>query len=97
MICRPRRPERTALYQILEREFDRYVGVYEERFEHRYGPFRATIQPAVEEYLACDRLRGGFARVRCPSCHGELLLAFIQTFGSYVNFNPHIHALVSDS
>ena len=180
---RPRRPERTALYQVLEREFDRYVGVYEERFERKYGPLRAAVRPAVEEYLACGRLLGGFARVRCPSCRGEHLLAFscrtrnlcpscqskrsallaeklteeillpvphrhyvftiprvlrglfererrllgllsraayeatrrafalqtgepqahpgmvtsIQTFGSYMNFNPHIHALVSDS
>lgn len=135
------------------------------------------------EYLACGRLLGGFARIRCPSCRGEHLLAFscrtrnlcpscqskrsallaekltgeillpvphrhyvftiprvlrglfererrllgllsraayeatrrafalqtgerqavpgmvtsIQTFGSYMNFHPHIHALVSDS
>jgi hypothetical protein len=29
----------------------------------------------VEEFLACGRLQGGFARIRCPKCHAEHLLA----------------------
>ena len=30
----------------------------------------------MEHYLDCGRLHGGFARIRCPSCRGEHLLAF---------------------
>jgi len=75
-LYRPLRPERTAFYQIFEHRFDRYVGVYEERFEHHYGPLRPAVPRAVEEFLACGRLLGGFARLRCPSCRREHLLAF---------------------
>lgn len=34
------------------------------------------VEPTVEAFLACGRLLGGFARLRCPSCRGEHLLAF---------------------
>ena len=47
-----------------------------ERFEHRYGRLRRVVLRVVDQYLACGRPEGGFARIRCPSCHGEHLLAF---------------------
>ena len=31
---------------------------------------------SVNAYLDCGRLHGGFARIRCPTCHAEHLLAF---------------------
>jgi hypothetical protein len=31
---------------------------------------------SVEEFLSCGRLEGGFARLRCPKCHAEHLVAF---------------------
>ena len=75
-LYRPRHPERTGFYRIFERHFEEYVGTYEERFEHRSGPLRPVVSPTVEAYLDCGRLFGGFARIRCPSCGGEHLLAF---------------------
>ena len=75
-LYRPRQPEQTAFYQIFAPHFDQYVGIYEERFEHRYGPLHPAVARAVEEFLACGRLLGGFARLRCPSCRREHLLAF---------------------
>ncbi|MBI2964558.1 MAG: transposase [Deltaproteobacteria bacterium] len=75
-IYRPRHPERTAFYQLFEMHFDRYLWSYDERFEPRFGPLRSVVQPSVQAYLACGRLLGGFARVRCPSCLAEHLLAF---------------------
>jgi len=34
------------------------------------------VELAVHAYLDCGRLHGGFARIRCPKCRGEHLLAF---------------------
>jgi hypothetical protein len=181
-IYRPRHPERTAFYRLVSEHLDRYVGTYEERFEPREGPLRGVVPRAAEAFLECGRLANGFARIRCPRCRGEHLLAFscqtrnfcpscqgkraallgewvveevaapvshrhvvftipralrglfererrllgilsrcayesvrrtwgtgfgvrgarpgmvasIQTFGSYVNFHPHVHAVVTD-
>lgn len=75
-VYRPRRPERTAFYQLLERHFEEYKGVYDERYEARDGPWRSVIERTVDAYLDCGRLHGGFARLRCPSCKAEHLLAF---------------------
>lgn len=73
---RPRHPERTAFYRLFDRHFDRYLWSYDERFESRFGPLRSVVPPAVNAFLECGRLLGGFARIRCPSCRGEHLLAF---------------------
>ena len=73
---RPRHPEKTPLYQLFEKHFDSYVRAYEERFEPQYGPLRPVVVPSVEKFLACGRLEGGFARVRCPKYHSEHLVAF---------------------
>lgn len=75
-VYRPRRPERTAFYQVFETHFDDYLYAYEEQFEPRAGPLRAVVRPTVEAFLDCGRLHGGFARIQCPSCHSEHLLAF---------------------
>jgi len=71
-VYRPRHPERTPLYRL----FDRYVLEYDDRFEHRDGPLRPVVSRVVAEYLECGRLHGGFARLRCPTCRREHLLAF---------------------
>jgi hypothetical protein len=73
---RPRHPERTVFYQLFEDQFDSYVRAYEQRFEPRSGPLRPVVVRSVEEFLSCGRLEGGFARLRCPKCHAEHLLAF---------------------
>ena len=75
-VYRPRHPKVTVFYQVLERHFDSYVAAYEERFEPRSGPLRRVVPDSVEQFLACSRLQGGFARIRCPSCRSEHLLAF---------------------
>ena len=74
-VYRPRHPERTPLYRLFEERFEDFVRSYPERFEHRHGQLRPVVRRVVEQYLECGRLHGGFARLRCPSCHGEHLLA----------------------
>jgi hypothetical protein len=75
-VYRPRHPERTAFYKLFQDHSDSYVRAYEERFEPRSGPLRRVVVRSVEEFLGCGRLRGGFARIRCPKCRAEHLLAF---------------------
>jgi hypothetical protein len=75
-VYRPRHPEKTAFYQLLEEHFDRYVEVHEERFEPKDGPLRAVVRPAVEAFLDGGRLENGFARLRCESCKRDRLLPF---------------------
>jgi len=56
--------------------YEDYVTAHEERFEERHGPLRRVVPRSVHGYLECGRLLGGFARIRCPTCHDEHLLAF---------------------
>ena len=65
-----------VFYQLFDKHFDDYVYAYEERFEAKAGPLRSVVRPTVEAFLDCGRLYGGFARIRCPSCQNEHLLAF---------------------
>ncbi len=75
-VYRPRHPERTVFYRLFEQHFERFVREYDERYEPREGPLRRVVPAAVEAYLGCGRPEGGFARIRCPSCQAEHLLAF---------------------
>jgi ribosomal protein S27E len=75
-IYRPRHPEHSGLYRLFAGHFDPFVAEYPERFEHDHGPLRPHVTRTVYEYLDCGRLHGGFARIRCPKCRGEHLLAF---------------------
>jgi hypothetical protein len=75
-VCRPRHPERTVAYLQFEEHFERYVREYEDRYEAREGSLRRVDPKAVETYLACGPLEGGFAWFRCPGCRAEHLLAF---------------------
>src|SRR5210317_1962795 len=56
--------------------FDEVRGQWEERFERRCGFWRGFVDEQVRRYLDCGLFENGFARVRCPECHDEYLLAF---------------------
>ena len=75
-IYRPRRPRASPLYRLLTDHFQTFTTVYDERFAHRWGPWRRVIPDVVEKFLACGILEHGFARVRCGGCRHEYLLAF---------------------
>ena len=50
-VYRPRHPEKTPLYRLLDEHFDRYVRTHSERFEPRHGPLRYVVQRVVAQYL----------------------------------------------
>jgi len=75
-IYRPRRPETTPLYRLVQEHYADVHDEWEERFEGRYGFWRGSTAKAVGAYLDCGILDNGFARVRCGACRAEFLVAF---------------------
>ncbi len=75
-VYRPRDPRKTALWGLLDTLYERVKGVWEERFERRYGFWRGLADEAVARYLDCGVWNSGFARVRCRKCPEEYLVAF---------------------
>ena len=73
---RARNPRATPLYRLFEAHFDEVRGQWEERFERRCGFWRGFVDEQVRRYLDCGLFENGFARVRCPECRAEYLLAF---------------------
>ena len=52
------------------------MGAWEDLFERRYGFWRGLLDGVVARYLDCGIFERGFARIRCPACAAEHLLAF---------------------
>ena len=75
-LYRPRRPQASPLWRLLDRYRDEFQRIYDERYQKRYGFWRPVIERTVEKFLACGDLKQGFARVRCPRCRYEFFVAF---------------------
>ena len=75
-VYRPRRPQESPLYHLVEDHFETLERVHEEEFQPRYGRLRSAARRAVEKFLDCGILERGFARVRCDDCRAEFLVAF---------------------
>ncbi len=65
-----------VFYRLFETHFDEVRGQWEERFEWRCGFWRGFVDEQVRRYLDCGLFENGFARIRCPDCAEEYLLAF---------------------
>jgi len=68
--------ERCCGDRLFEAHFDEVRGQWEERFERGYGFWRSFVDEEVLRYLDCGLYENGFARIRCPDCAEEYLLAF---------------------
>jgi transposase-like protein len=75
-VYRPRKPEASPLWQLVTHHASTFLDVYDDRYAARYGPLRAVVPRALEGFQRCGVLAWGFARVRCPDCRHEYLLAF---------------------
>ncbi len=83
-VYHPRSPGDSPLYSLLEDHFDHFEATYEEKFTRDYGFYRPIISDVVKGYLNYGDLKKGSespfsrlpARVRCPDCRHEYLLAF---------------------
>ena len=74
---RPRSPQTSQYYRCIEDHFEAFEQVYDERFSYQYGFFRPYVKDVIYRYLDCGILHNGFARVKCPDCNHEYLLAFV--------------------
>ncbi len=70
-VYRPRNPHTSPLFRLLESLYDTVRGVWEDRFEPRYGFWRGRWDAIVARYLDCGDWNSGFARVRCGECAEE--------------------------
>jgi len=75
-IYRPRDPHASPLWSIIHDHYNSFVDSYEKDFAKEYGWLRPIVAEVVQEFLKCGDLSEGFARIRCPECHHEYLLAF---------------------
>ena len=75
-VYRPRNPQSSDYYRCVEDHLETFIQVYEERFERRYVFWRPYLMKVITRYLECGDLHHGFARVKCPDCQHEYLLAF---------------------
>ena len=73
---RARSPRATPLYRLVDVHFDEVRGQWDERYERRFGFWRGFVDEQVQRYLDCGLFENGFARIRCPECAEEVLLAF---------------------
>ena len=73
-----RKPEKTALYQVVRDHYSRFHLSYNEKYAQEYGFFRTEIEREIEKFRKCGIFKHGFARVRCQrdGCGEEFLLPF---------------------
>ena len=72
---RHREPEKTALYKTVQEHLETFLEEARARHESGagYPPF---IEHEFRRFLGCGLLSRGFARLRCPQCGFERLVAF---------------------
>ncbi len=75
-LYRPRDPQASHLWRLIDQHFDSFRQGYDERFQAKYGFWRPVVDRSVTAFLACGDLAEGFARVRCPDCHHEMFVAY---------------------
>ncbi len=75
-VYKRRKPQETSLWKLLDDHFLEFEGRYDELFQKQYGFYRPVISHVVNKYLECGDLHQGFARIKCPDCHHQMILAF---------------------
>lgn len=69
-----RQPLRTLLHRIVRENLAPFLAQAADRYPS--GDLPAFITAEFSRYLRCGILQHGFARVRCPACRDERLVAF---------------------
>lgn len=71
----PRRPQTTAFYRVIADHLETMLQDARDRSSHGYGLPR-HVERSFRRLLDCGIVERGFARVVCPSCRYEILVAF---------------------
>jgi hypothetical protein len=69
------------LYRLVERYYEQVKGLWEKRFERRYGYWRGFLGAVVYALLDCGALHRGFAQVYCDTCKYDLLMSWQANTG----------------
>ncbi|MBU1244976.1 transposase, partial [Myxococcota bacterium] len=72
---RRREPEKTALYSLVQEHLATLLAQARQASADGSG-YPAFVEKEFRRYLDCGILANGFARLRCPSCGFERLVAF---------------------
>ena len=73
-VYRPRKPEATALYEVVRDNLETLYGAIDDQALAVQIPKHARKE--LEAYLECGLLCRGFARLRCLECGENRLVAF---------------------
>ncbi len=73
---RRRRPERGVLYEVLQKHLATFLDRLEAGDDPCASPLPRFVRRELEDYLRCGQLAAGFARVYCPGCGTDELVAF---------------------
>jgi len=75
-VYKRRQPQYTALYRVVERDYERLGLEWEEKFVEDYGFYRKEYTKVLEEYLKCGILEEGCALISCQQCQAAFVVAF---------------------
>ena len=86
LVYRRRRPEQTALYQVVQQHLETYLALAQgDDWDGQRVPayvereFRRSL---ISKIGSCGILAYGFARARCPDCGYDFLVAFSMLAGA---------------
>ena len=69
---RPRRPEKTPLFQVIKKNFI----PWRKARENKENPVPHYIEKVFQKYLGCGILAKGFACAHCEECSKDFLIAY---------------------
>jgi hypothetical protein len=72
---RRREPEKTLLHAVVRSRLEPFLAAARDRSSSGRG-LPAYVERDLRAYLDCGILAHGFARIRCPDCGFERLVAF---------------------
>lgn len=74
-VYRPRRPEKTVVYQVVQQNLETWLARVREAEPDR-DPIPRFVERDLRKYLDCGILAHGFARARCGGCGHDFLIAY---------------------
>jgi hypothetical protein len=74
-VYRPRHPERTALYRVVQDHLETWLARETDSLDAQAPAVRPHVEAAFRDLLSCGLVRFGFVRWRCGDCHRERLVA----------------------
>jgi len=69
---------KTQLYKIFKDNWKKFIEVYPQKFEKRFGELKEYLITAVEKFLECSNPHNGFSYVECSNenCRNSYVVPF---------------------